>query len=203
GARPDLFQRLLDLLLGWAFWLFERAFSLGTAAYTWAVGGLLRVCLVVLVLYAGLLGLTWWGFLQLPTGFIPTQDKGYLLASIQLPDAASTERTRNVMKKIERLVLETKGVRFCTSVGGNSFLLSASGSNFGSMFIIPDPFDMRRGDPDQTGDAILAKLRDKFEKELPEAVVAAFGPPPVSGLGRAGGFRVMIEDRGEVGPEML
>src|SRR5262249_12997944 len=148
------------------------------------------------------LALTWWGFLQLPTGFIPDQDKGYLLASVQLPDASSTERTTDVIAKVERIALETPGVRHVNSVSGNSFLLSAYGSNFGSMFILLDDFSNRRS-PELSGNAILERLRQRFAAEVPEAAVAVFGAPPVSGLGRAGGFRIMIEDRGDIGLEAL
>ena len=189
-------------MLGWFFWIFNRVLSLGTGAYTRTVGFLLRVSIIVLVVYGGMLALTWWGLQQLPTGFIPQQDKGYLLASIQLPDSSSSQRTRAAVAKIEKAVLTTPGVRFTSSVAGNSFLLSAYGSNFGSMFIILDPFEDRE-DPHLKADAIVKELTRKLAKEVPEAVVALFGPPPVSGLGRAGGFRVMIEDRAELGLNAL
>ncbi len=148
------------------------------------------------MVYGGLLGLTWWGFSQLPTGFIPPQDKGYLLASVQLPDAASAQRTRDVIARIERIALDTPGVKNVNSIAGNSFMLSAYGSNFGSMFIILDSFHHRRT-PDLSSDEILGKLRKRYTAEFPEALVNVFPPPAVSGLGRAGGFKLMIEDRGE------
>ncbi len=144
----------------------------------------------------------------LPTGFIPAQDKGYLLASVQLPDASSAERTQAVMKKMERIALGLDGVEpvggvaYTNAVAGNSFLLSAYGSNFGSMFIILDDSAKRRT-PDRTSDAILARLRQRFDAEIPEATIAIFGPPAVSGLGRAGGFKIMMEDRGDIGPVAL
>jgi multidrug efflux pump len=191
-----LLSGLLNRLLAGFFRLFNRAFMLGTSIYTRVVGMTLRVSLLVLVVYGGLLYLTYWSFGQLPRGFIPTQDKGYLLASIQLPDAASVGRTKDAIRKIEKVILNTKGVAFTTSVAGNSFLLSAYGSNFGSMFFILDPFDERR-DPSLTADAILTKLRKDLATEVPEATMAIFGPPPVNGLGKAGGFRFMVEDRGE------
>src|SRR5262249_18562614 len=128
--KPDLLQRLIDLVLGWFFNLFNWGFKVGTGVYGRLVGGTLRVSLIVLVVYGGLLALTWWGMNRLPTGFIPTQDKGYLLASIQLPDAAAVGRTKDAIDKIEKVILSTPGVRYTTSVAGNSFLLSAYGSNF-------------------------------------------------------------------------
>ena len=138
----------------------------------------------------------------LPSGFIPPQDKGYLIASIQLPDAASVERCATVIDKISKIALETPGVKHVNSVAGNSFVLSAYGSNFGSMFIILDGFDKRKT-PELYSDAIMATMRTRIAKEVPEAQVNVFGAPAVSGLGRAGGFRIMIEGRGEIDPKML
>ncbi len=202
GAEKDWFQRLLDFTLGWFFWLFNMGFRLGTGVYTKLVGLALRLSVLVLVVYGGLLVLTWWGLNQLPTGFIPSQDKGFLVASIQLPDASSTRRTRAAIQKIEDVILGTPGIRYTTSVAGNSFTLSAYGSNFGSMFIILDDFKNRH-DPELKSDAIMKTLTDRLEKEVPEAKVAIFGPAPVNGLGRAGGFRIMIEDRAELGLKAL
>ncbi|MGL4551087.1 MAG: efflux RND transporter permease subunit, partial [Gemmataceae bacterium] len=197
-APKDWFQQLIDLTLGWFFWLFNWGFKFGTGGYARVVGLAIRLSVLVLVIYGGLLGLTWWGFQQLPTGFIPAQDKGYLLASIQLPDAASAERTQAAIRKIETVALTTPGIKYTTSIAGNSFLLSAYGSNFGSMFIILDDFDYRAERHLPSG-KVLADLQKRLNEEVPEATVALFGPPPVNGLGRAGGYRVMIEDRAEVG----
>jgi len=163
---------------------------------------LLRVPALVLLVYGGMIVLTWWGVRQLPTGFIPTQDKGYLIASIQMPDATAAQRTRDVIARIEKIALETPGIKNCNSVAGNSFILSAYGSNFGSMFIILKGFEERRG-PDMHSDAIIAQLKKRFAAEIPEANVNVFPPPAVSGLGRAGGFKLMVEDRGELGKETL
>ncbi|MFQ3592955.1 MAG: efflux RND transporter permease subunit, partial [Gemmataceae bacterium] len=201
-AKPDPLQWIINLLFGWFFWLFHQAFTFGSNAYLFLLAKTLRLWTLVLVVYLGLLGLTWWGLMQLPSGFIPAQDKGYLLASIQLPDAASVERTRAAIRKIENVALSTPGVRYTTSVAGNSFLLSAYGSNFGSMFIILDPFEERH-QPHLRAEAVLNTLRRRMVEEVPEATVAIFGPPPVNGLGRAGGYRLMIEDRGELGLDAL
>src|SRR5207237_4040837 len=149
-----------------------------------------------------LVGAGVWGYQTLPTGFVPQQDKGYLMASIQLPDAAAAERTREAIRKVTSVALSTPGVHHCNAVAGNSFVLSAYGSNFGSMFIILDGFDKRKT-PDLYADQIAATLRRRFAEEVPEAQVNVFGAPAVSGLGRAGGFRIMIEDRTDVGPLTL
>ena len=201
GAKRDPLTWLTDVTIGWFFRLFNKGFQFATGVYVRMVRGLVRVSLLVLVVYGGLLGLTYWGFQQLPTGFIPTQDKGYLLASVQLPDAKAAVKTRDVIAQIEQIALRTPGVKNVNSVAGNSFMLSAYGSNFGSMFIILDDFSERRT-PELSGDAILTKLRNDF-KAIPEATVNVFPPPAVSGLGRAGGFKIMIEDRAGAGLERL
>jgi hydrophobe/amphiphile efflux-1 (HAE1) family protein len=202
SSRRDPITWLLDTLLGWLFRGFNGVLRRSTHGYVRAVRGLIRVPLLVLLVYGGLVALTYWGFGRLPTGFIPTQDKGYLVASVQLPDSASAERTRSVIAKIEKIARETPGVKNVNSVAGNSFLLSAYGSNFGSMFIILEPFQNRRS-PDLSADRILDKIKTRFAKEIPEALVNVFPPPAVSGLGRAGGFKIMVEDRGDLGPTLL
>lgn len=201
-AKRDPITWLLDLLLGWLFHSFDRGFRWSTGVYTRMVGKLLRIPALVLCVYGGLVLLTWWSFGQLPSGFIPTQDKGYLVASVQLPDSSSVLRTREVVAKIERIALETPGVKNVNSIAGNSFMLSAYGSNFGSMFIILKNFGERRSD-DMYADEIIKKLRERYAAEVPEAIINVFPPPAVSGLGRAGGFKLMVEDRGDVGLKEL
>jgi multidrug efflux pump len=198
GAKRDPLTWLFDVTLGWLFWLFNVGMKHTTRGYTWTVGKMLRIPAFVLLVYGGLLLLTYYGYISLPTGFIPSQDKGYLVASVQLPDSASAERTREVITKIEAIALETPGVKNVNSVAGNSFLLSAYGSNFGSMFIILKNFHDRHS-PDMTANAILAKLKARYMAEVPEAQVFVFPPPAVSGLGRGGGFKLMVEDRGAAG----
>jgi len=202
GAKPDFVTVILNFLLGWFFRLFNAAFNWSSVAYGRAVSLALRGSMIVLLLYGGLLLLTGWGLKELPRGFIPQQDKGYLIASVQLPDSASSQRTRSVMAKIAQISLEEQGVHHVNSVAGNSFVLSAYGSNFGSMFIILDDFGDRRN-PKLHGEEIAARLRKRFAEEIPEANVTVFSAPPVSGLGRSGGFRLMIEDRGDATPKEL
>ena len=202
SAKRDPLQRLIDFAFGWFFRAFNWAFDRFGRGYGRLVRYSIRVPLIVLILYCGGLVATYFGYLRLPTGFIPAQDKGYLIASVQLPDAASAERTKNTIARIVKLATETPGVRHVNSVAGNSFVLSAYGSNFGSMFIILDPFEERRT-PELYSEAVAAKLRAKFNAEIPEAAVNVFGAPAVPGLGRAGGFRIMVEDRGDMGPLAL
>lgn len=202
NAKRDPLTWLIDLLLGWFFKLFNAVFGVGTNVYTWVVGRSLRLSAIVLVLYGGLLYLTYVQFLRVPGGFIPEQDKGYLVAAIQLPDSASAERTREVLARADRIAMETPGVAHTVAIGGQSFVFGAAGSNYASMFIILDEFHNRH-DSAKRANAIAAQLRNKFFARIPEAMALAFGAPPVSGLGNAGGFKIMIQDRGNVGLTML
>jgi multidrug efflux pump len=202
--QRDPLTRVLNLGLGWFFSLFNWGFKVSTTWYTRVVGLSLRLSVIVLLIYAGLLYGTYWSFTKVPTGFIPQQDKGYLLVNVQLPDSASVERTQEVMDRVVKIAQETPGVAHTLGIAGQSFLLNAVGSNFGSMYVILDEFHHRTDHgSEQSADTIAAKLRRQCYGEIQEAIVAVFGAPPVDGLGSAGGFKVMIEDRGDVGLEML
>jgi hydrophobe/amphiphile efflux-1 (HAE1) family protein len=194
GAARDPVTRLLDAALGGWFGLFNRAFQRGTTIYARLVGGLLRTSAIVLVLYGGLLWLTSWSFQKMPQGFIPLQDQGYLLVNVQLPDSASVQRTHEVMKRIEQIAHRTPGVAHTISISGYSILLGAGGSNFGSMFVILYPFSQRTT-RELNGFQIFFKLRRALSASIREAMVGVFPAPPVNGLGTAGGFKLMVEDR--------
>jgi multidrug efflux pump len=188
----------INLLLSWAFRLFNGAFELSTTAYTRAVSGFLRVSLLVLLVYGGLLGLTWWGFTHTPNGFIPQQDKGYLLVNVQLPDAASVARTKEVVERIEQIALETPGIKHTVAISGQSILLGANASNFGALYLMLDDFEHRTGKK-LSSEAIAAKLQERLDREVPRAIVNLFGAPPVEGLGTAGGFKIIIQDTNDNG----
>ncbi len=198
GARRDPLAWLLDATLGWFFRLFNLAFEASNSLYTRLVGWTLRVSLLGLLVYAGLLALTYWGFNKLPLGFIPEQDMGRLIVNVQLPDSASVERTDEVLERLERIFRQTEGVRHVVTISGMSFLLSTNSSNFGTMFIILDDFDQRRT-PELRADAIMARLRRRLAAEMKDALVGVFNASPVPGLGVAGGFKLMLEDRGSLG----
>ncbi|HWG47333.1 MAG TPA: efflux RND transporter permease subunit [Gemmataceae bacterium] len=188
----------INFLLGWSFRQFNRAFDFSTTAYTRLVSGLLRVSLLVAVVYGGLLVLTWWGFTQTPTGFIPQQDKGYLLVNVQLPDAASVTRTQDVVRQIEEIALKTDGIKHTVAITGQSILLNANASNFGALYLMLDDFDNRTR-ANLSSDAIATALQERLAKELPHAIVNIFGAPPVEGLGTAGGFKIIVQDTGDNG----
>ncbi len=196
GAKRDILAILLNVTLGWFFKLFNGVFSVGTTAYTNIVAVMLRVSLIVLMVYVGLLYATYWSFAHTPTGFIPAQDKGYLLLNVQLPDSASVSRTREVMKQLEAIASSIEGVEHTVSLSGQSLLLGASASNFGSMNVILKPFEDRKG---LSSDSIGASISERCRREVKDATVGVFGPPAIDGLGNAGGFKMMIEDRGPLG----
>jgi multidrug efflux pump len=202
GARRDPLTWLLDLLLGWFFQAFNWIFGASTALYVRLVGGLLRVSLLVVLVYAGLLVFTYFEFIHAPTGFIPQQDKGYLLLNVQLPDSASADRTQKVIAHIERIAKGTPGVEHTVGVAGQSLILNANAPNLGSMYVLLQPFAQRSG-PKLKADAIAAALQDRCGREVPGAVVTSFGAPPIDGLGTTGGFKLIVEDRGNLGPDEL
>ena len=123
------------------------------------------------MIYAGLLGMTYWQFQRTPTGFIPQQDKGYLLLNVQLPDSASVERTQRVMAHIERLAHDMPGVEHTVGLSGQSLILNANAPNLGSMYILLKPFDERH-DPKLTADAIAKSLQERCHEEVRGAIVA-------------------------------
>ncbi len=193
---------LLDRGLGWFFRGFNAVFGATIAGYTRGVGMLLRVSALVLLIYCGLLGLTYLEFRRVPTGFVPEQDKGYLLLNIQLPDSASVERTQRLMARIEKVAGETAGVAHTVGISGQSLILNANAPNLGSMYVMLKPF-AERSSRGQTADAIAAAIQERCRKEVRGAVVTAFNAPPIEGLGTTGGFKLIIEDRGNVGLDEL
>jgi multidrug efflux pump len=197
-----LFGRPVNALLGWSFGAFNRAFDWSTNAYTRSVSRLLAVSLLVLVVYGGLLGLTWVGFQTTPTGFIPQQDKGYLLVNVQMPDAASATRTREVVQQIEAIALETPGVEHAVAISGQSILHGANASNFGSLYLMLKPFEERHH-RDLSSDAIAARLQEDLQTKVPKALINILGAPPIEGLGTAGGFKIIVQDTGDNGLYVL
>jgi len=202
------FNWILARMFFWFNWAFKRT----TAAYTWAVGHMLAMSALVLAVYGGMLVLTYGFYQSTPRGFIPSQDMGYLMVAVQLPDAAGLDRTNDVMTKLTEITLKTPGVRHATAISGQSFAMNAIGSNFGSMFVnLKDYADRREpklfpGDqvPEEpSSTAIAAHLNKYYAEQIHDAEIKVFPPPPVRGVGRAGGFAIMIEDRGDLGPEAL
>ena len=202
AARRDPLTWLMNLTLGWFFRLFNWSFGAGTAGYGWVVGRLLRGSAMVLLVYGGLLVLTAWVFHTAPTGFVPQQDQGRIICNVQLPDSASLERTKEAGAKIEAIARRIKGVAHVITISGISFVSQADSPSFASMFIVLDPFE-KRTSPELSSDAIVTRLRAAWAREIKDAEVVAFGAPAIPGLSVAGGFKLMVEDRGGMGLDAL
>jgi multidrug efflux pump len=187
-ARPAI------AVLARVFRYFNLGFNAATGWYTVAVGGLLRISGIVLVIYCLMLAATVWGFLATPKGFVPQQDMGYMIVNVQLPDASSIERTHKATALAQKICKETPGVGHTLGVSGMSFVNQATSSIFGSMFVILDDFENRRS-PDRSVDAVAQKLRDAYQKEIPEALVSVYPAAPIRGVGRTGGFTFVVEHR--------
>ena len=198
GTKKDIIQRLMNLCLGWFFWIFERVFGMGTAAYGWLVGKCLRASMMVLVVYGLLIFGTGTLFKKIPKGFIPDQDQGWLLVNVLMPDGASVQRSKQVMAMIENATLKIPGVGHTMSTSGYSLLFNAFSSNNASMFVILDPFEKRK-EPGMDARSIIMKINQMVWEINREAKVSVLGAPPVPGIGTASGFKLMIEDRGDMG----
>jgi HAE1 family hydrophobic/amphiphilic exporter-1 len=176
------------------FAAFNRAFERVTGGYVGTSALLIRKGVIALVLlaafglFAGVLGK------KLPTSFVPDEDQGYFFLNVQLPDAASLQRTDVVCRKVEKILSETKGVHAYSTVGGFSLLAFVSATYNGFFFVSLDPWD-ERGGKGMDAKALIAKINGRFRAEIPEATVFAFLPPPIPGLGSAGGFSLWLQDR--------
>jgi multidrug efflux pump len=189
---------VLNRFLAGFNWVFDRL----SHGYGTLVRGLLRVSIILVLVYCGLLGMTALGFNVVPKGFIPDQDKGYLVVNVQLPDGASLERTDRLVAQLSKVARETKGIAHVISVPGYSTLLSTNISNVGGIFVILDPFEERKGHPGLNGERLAAELQRKFDA-FQEATIGVFGAPPVEGLGSTGGIKLQIQDKRGAGLRSL
>jgi multidrug efflux pump len=176
----------------WFFRGFNFVFDKLSAFYGGMVARLVRMTVIVLLVYGGLLFATGWIFKKVPTGFIPTQDMGYFLVVIQLPDGASFERTDAVTRRLDEIARSAPGVDHTFAIVGYSSVLQANQSNVGAAFIIPKPFADRK-DPSLHVNAMMADLKQRFSV-VQEARVLVLPPPPLRGLGNAGGFKLQVQD---------
>ncbi|WP_321286558.1 efflux RND transporter permease subunit [Alcaligenes phenolicus] len=200
-ARPDWLTRLIDALFGGFFRLFNRFFDRAASSYVGTVRRAVRGSAIVLVLYAGFVGLTWLGFHQVPNGFVPAQDKYFLVGIAQLPSGASLDRTEAVVKQMSDIALAEPGVESVVAFPGLSVNGPVNVPNSALMFAMLKPFDERQ-DPSLSANAIAGKLMGKFS-QIPDGFLGIFPPPPVPGLGAMGGFKLQIEDRDGLGFEAL
>ena len=201
-APKDRFSKILDKLLGgWLFKPFNRFFDRASHGYVGTVRRVIRGSGIALFLYAGLMVLTWFGFAHTPTGFVPAQDKQYLVAFAQLPDAASLDRTEDVIKRMSDIALKQPGVESAVAFPGLSINGFTNSPNNGIVFVTLKPFDERK-DPSMSAGAIAGALNGKYA-DIQDAYMAIFPPPPVQGLGTIGGFRLQVEDRSGLGYDEL
>jgi multidrug efflux pump len=201
GTAPDRVTRVLDRLLGWIFHPFNRLFTRGSTGYGKVVGRVIRRSGVALAVYAGLVALTAFGFAKVPTGFVPTQDKQYLVAFAQLPDGASLDRTDAVLRRMAELGLQQPGVANAVQFPGLSINGFVNAPNAGIVFFPLKAFEERKSKAEY-GLNIAGALNQKFAG-IQDAFIAVFPPPPVQGLGTVGGFKVELEDRGGLGEAEL
>ncbi len=200
-APADAPTRLLNGLLGWFFRPFNRAFASGSQRYRATVSRFIGRTPAVLVVYAGLVVLAVMAFRAVPTGFVPTQDKQYLVAFAQLPDASTIDRTEGVIREMTAIGLKEPGVQSAVQFPGLSINGFVNSANAGIVFFTLKPFDQRPRAEDN-GLVIAQRLNQKFGG-VQDAFIAVFPPPPVNGLGTVGGFKFQVEDRAGLGERAL
>ena len=184
----------LNWVLSWFFYAFNIVFEFVTRGYIRVVRALLVLSLGVLLIYGGLLYATYHVMTTTPTGFIPQQDKGYLIVNLRMTDASSLTETQKSVTLLEALARDIPGVSHTVAVSGQSALLGGSSSNVATIYVMLDAFENRLTFGG-TADAIADTLRRKWQGEARDSTITVLGAPPVEGLGAAGGFRIMIEDR--------
>jgi len=191
-----LLRGVINLVLGAAFFAFNWVFDGVTRLYLVVVKLLLIVAPLVLLGYGGLVYLTTEVMSAAAVGFVPNQDKGYLIVNLQLPDSSSLSRTDRAVKHVDELARGIPGVTHTIAVAGQSQLLGANAPNFGTVLVMLDAFETRQA-PEKSSTAIAARLQLITDEQVPEAGVTVFGAPPIDGLGTTGGLKLMIENRGE------
>ncbi len=196
-APKDALTRVMDKLFGWFFRAFNRFFNRSSEAYGGGVRRVISHRAVMLAVYVVLLGATGVLFKAVPSGFVPGQDKQYLVGFAQLPDAATLDRTEDVIRRMDEIALKHPGVENAISFPGLSINGFTNSSNSGIVFVGLKPFDQRK-DPSLSGNAVAMQLNKEFGG-IKEAFIAMFPPPPVQGLGTIGGFKLQIEDRAGLG----
>jgi hydrophobe/amphiphile efflux-1 (HAE1) family protein len=196
--KPALWMRPVTGFFKAFNWGFDR---LGNF-YGRVTKRVVRYAVIMLFVYVGIIAYGLNEFRKTPAGFIPQIDRGYLIAVIQLPPGASLARTDAVHKRAIDLALSTPGVAHGVNFVGFSGATFTNAPNAGAIFLTLDPWEDRAGDPRKSAAAITGALFGKFAA-IQEALILVVQPPPVSGIGNAGGFRMMVEDRGGRGPEAL
>ncbi|MFM9426031.1 multidrug efflux pump [Variovorax sp. GrIS 2.14] len=193
----DALTRGMDRYLGWLFRGFNKLFHRGSEAYSGGVKGVISRKTIMLVIYLALIGVTFGLFKAVPSGFVPAQDKQYLIGFAQLPDGATLDRTEDVIHRMGDIVKKNPNVEDAIAFPGLSINGFTNSSNSGVVFVTLKPFDQRKR-VDQSGGAVAGQLNQQFAG-IQDAFIVMFPPPPVAGLGTTGGFKMQIEDRASLG----
>ncbi|MEP6723007.1 MAG: multidrug efflux RND transporter permease subunit, partial [Variovorax sp.] len=193
----DALTRGMDKAFGWLFRGFNRFFHRGSEAYSGGVKGVISRKTLMLVIYLALIGVTFGLFKAVPSGFVPAQDKQYLIGFAQLPDGATLDRTEDVIHRMGELMKKNPNVQDAIAFPGLSINGFTNSSNSGIVFATLKPFDERKR-ADQSGGAVAGQLNQAFAG-IQDAFIVMFPPPPVAGLGTTGGFKLQIEDRASLG----
>jgi len=200
-SPKDMLTRLIDVILGWFFRGFNKTYNFSASIYQRGVGFVVRQKMIMMTIYVMLLGAAAYSFSIVPPGFVPAQDKMYLIGFAVLPQGATLERTEKVIREMSDIAMKEPGVANAVAFPGlsiNGFVSSSSG---GIVFLTLDPFEERDGHH-LSGFAIAQSLQQKYAM-IDEAFIAIFPPPPVMGLGTLGGFKLQIEDRTDQGYQAL
>ena len=200
-APKDRLAKIMDFLFGWLFNLFNKVFNKSQRGYTKSVTVFASRKLIMMIIFSILIGLTAYSFKLVPPGYIPAQDKQYLISFAQLPTGSTLDRTEQVMREIADAALAEEGVVSAVQFPGlsvNGFVNSASA---GIVFVTLDDFE-NRNNPNLSANAIAGRLQAKYNT-IQEAFIAIFPPPPVRGLGTTGGFKLQIQDRADQGYKVL
>ena len=200
-APKDAFQRTIDFVFGWFFKGFNWVFKRGADGYGSGVAGVLNHKTIMLGVYIVLMGTAMYLFHIVPAGFVPAQDKQYLVSFAQLPDAASLDRTEDIIRQMSKIALENPNVESAVAFPGLSINGFTNSPNSGIVFVTLKPFEDRHR-ADQSGFAVTHQLQQKFGA-IQGAFIAIFPPPPVQGLGTIGGFKFQLQDRAALGTDAL
>jgi multidrug efflux pump len=196
-APKDRLTRFMDTLFGKFFAVFNRFFQKNSERYGRGVTNILGHKMFSIVIYAIMLCFTYVAFSHVPPGFVPTQDKQYLVSFAKLPDGATLDRTEKVIREMSDIALKEPGVESAVAFPGLSINGFINSPSQGIVFATLKPFEERKT-ADLSGFAIAQKLQMKFAG-VQDAFIAIFPPPPVQGLGTIGGFKLQVEDRGDQG----
>ena len=200
-APKDALTRGMDRVLGGFFARFNRLFTRGSEKYGGGVKALMSRKAVMMVIYLGLVAATAGLFKAVPGGFVPGQDKQYLIGFAQLPDGATLDRTEDVIRRMTDITLKTPGVEHAVAFPGLSINGFTNSASSGIVFATLKPFDERKGKALSAG-AIAGSLNAQYG-QIEDAFIVMFPPPPVQGLGTTGGFKLQLQDRGGLGYEAL